>query len=127
MRALAYLPFVFGCAAIWLVSGMEQPPIPEVMLFRFSDKLMHASAYAVLGALAIAGGFWRRRLQFSGCIEGAALASIYGVVDEVHQSFVPGRSATVSDVIADCVGVWLIFLLVRTVLRRRARAEPLNS
>lgn len=31
-------------------------------------------------------------------------ASLYGVSDELHQSFVPGRFATVSDWLADTVG-----------------------
>jgi VanZ family protein len=33
-----------------------------------------------------------------------ALATMYGVSDEFHQSFVPGRSPDRFDVVADCVG-----------------------
>jgi VanZ family protein len=32
------------------------------------------------------------------------LATMYGVSDEFHQSFVPGRSPDRFDVVADCVG-----------------------
>ena len=37
----------------------------------------------------------------------AALAAVYGVSDELHQSFVPGRTADGADVVADAVGAVL--------------------
>ena len=36
----------------------------------------------------------------------AASASLYGISDEIHQSFVPFRDAEVSDVIADTIGAF---------------------
>ncbi|MEJ2629102.1 MAG: VanZ family protein, partial [bacterium] len=44
------------------------------------------------------------------------LGSLYAVSDELHQSFVPGRISSVSDIIADCLGLLcaqMIFLWVR--------------
>lgn len=35
------------------------------------------------------------------------LATLYGVTDEFHQLFVPGRSADRYDVLADCLGASL--------------------
>ena len=32
------------------------------------------------------------------------IGSFYGLTDELHQSVVPGRFATVSDFIFDCIG-----------------------
>ena len=37
----------------------------------------------------------------------ALLAVLYGLGDEVHQSFVPGRDASVGDVVADAAGALL--------------------
>jgi VanZ family protein len=38
----------------------------------------------------------------------AALAAVlYGLSDEVHQSFIPGRDASVGDVVADALGALL--------------------
>jgi VanZ like protein len=71
-----------------------------------SDKSGHSIGYAILGALllrAFAGG----RLQGITWTRGAVaivLATLYGMSDEFHQLFVPGRSADRYDVIADSVG-----------------------
>lgn len=121
-RWLAYLPFVAGCIAIYLVSDMPRPPVPDALSFRFSDKLMHACAYGVLAWLALFGA-WRRRggLGRASFLEAIALAALYGVSDELHQSFVPNRTATVGDAIADAVGAMLFVGLVAAWLRARAK------
>lgn len=43
----------------------------------------------------------------------AVVAVLYAISDEVHQSFVPFRNATVRDVIIDSIGILLMYLLVR--------------
>ena len=80
------------------------------------DKLYHASNFGVLAALLypVAGRAWLAVL----------LASLYGVSDEAHQAFVPGRSADVGDWLADTVGALVaVTLLLYLRQRRRARAR----
>ena len=52
---------------------------------------------------------------------GVGLAIAYGISDEIHQSFVPGRDASVGDLIADSVGAALGAGLVVYLLRRSRR------
>ena len=78
----------------------ETPSIPGM------DKFLHFSAYAVLAAaigLWFSGESWLKRplRNFLIC---TAIASGYGVLDEVHQYFVPGRSSDIFDWIADILG-----------------------
>ena len=71
-----------------------------------SDKSGHSVGYAMLAGLilrALAGGrlkdvTWKRT------IAAIVLSTLYGVSDEFHQLFVPGRSADPYDVLADSVG-----------------------
>jgi VanZ family protein len=53
----------------------------------------------------------------------ALLGSVYGVIDEVHQYFVPGRDCNVWDWIADTLGAILgagaILLIQRYLLKRK--------
>jgi VanZ family protein len=52
------------------------------------------------------------------------LSSLYGVSDEFHQSFVPGRTPDVHDWMADTWGAAmaiLVLLATALVLRRRTR------
>lgn len=101
----AYLPLLFACAAIFVVSGMNNPPIPEVLVFRLSDKLMHAGVYAVVGAFAYRGRLLRsERPSWSLIWHATLIAAAHGAFDELHQYFVPNRSADVFDVLADTAG-----------------------
>jgi VanZ family protein len=51
------------------------------------------------------------------------LVGLYGITDEFHQSFIPGRTADALDVAADVagglLGTWLMYALVRLAARRR--------
>jgi VanZ family protein len=60
-------------------------------------KIAHAAEYAVLGALLLRATV-RARVAF-------ALGVAYAVSDEIHQTFVAGRSGSPLDVAIDAVGV----------------------
>lgn len=62
-------------------------------------KLAHVGEYAVLGALLL------RALSATG--PALVLGVMYAVTDEIHQHFVPGRTASALDVVIDAVGVLL--------------------
>ena len=71
-----------------------------------SDKSGHSIGYALL-AVVLLRAFARGRLSgvtWTAGLTAIGLATMYGVSDEFHQSFVPGRSPDRLDVVADCVG-----------------------
>jgi VanZ family protein len=89
-------------AAIFYVSGLSIAPLPQ----QVSDKTGHLVAYAGLGLLcvrAVAGGL-PRRVVLQVALAALGIAAAYGAFDEVHQWFVPGRSADVLDWVADVSG-----------------------
>jgi len=87
----------------------------------------HVIAYAVLGVL------WERALSSprkgrlrpnrSGPTRAAwwafLIAVIYGLTDEFHQSFVPGRNADLFDLATDAVAAGLAILIVLWLRSRR--------
>jgi VanZ family protein len=80
------------------------------------DKVAHFCFYGVLGAL-LAGAIGRRRVGWGAVIALAvAIGALYGVSDEFHQRFVPGRDASVDDWIADVLGT-LTGAIVAVTLR----------
>lgn len=121
MRAAArWLPFAAGCLAIFVVSGMSQPPMPDRLAFPHADKVMHGAAYCGLGVLGVVGGWPRLWLPF-----GVTVA--YGAFDEVHQAFVPGRDASLLDLVADAsgaAGACALGAVWRRRARPRARSQP---
>jgi VanZ family protein len=92
-------------AAIFYVSSLSQPPLPP----GFGDKPSHSLAYtglAVTIVRALVRGLPARVGAGAGL--GAVLLTIaYGVTDEFHQSFVPGRSMDVYDLFADAIGAMI--------------------
>ena len=71
------------------------------------DKLYHFIEYAILGGL-LARAFVKAKPSVvpSQLIWGMAvlISILYGASDEWHQTFVPGRFATLADWVADVVG-----------------------
>lgn len=90
-------------AALWFLSSRPLH-LPDTGI-QGMDKLLHFSVWALLaGAIALYPG--RRvilRPRFWTLIV-IAVASFYGVMDELHQSFVPGRDASIFDWVADTLG-----------------------
>jgi hypothetical protein len=111
--ALAWAGLVF-----WLSSRPDPLPF-SVSLFPGMDKLLHGGAYAVLGALLMLATAGARYSVRRAVVIAAALASLYGVTDELHQSFVPGRDTSAGDWIADTVGALGGAALAAASLRRR--------
>jgi VanZ family protein len=101
----------------------DQPSLPAPQLFPHQDKLIHAAAYAILAVLLLlampmkTSGFTSQQ-----ALVATLLASLYGITDEFHQSFVPGRDADLLDWMADTGGALISTLLLAWITRRmRAR------
>lgn len=102
----SYVPFVIVAAMIFVFSSMSHPPIPKIFHFYGADKILHLIAYFCLGTTAaFATSVRRMRHGWFTFVEAWFLASCYGIVDELHQIFVPYRSPSIYDWFADTVGV----------------------
>ncbi len=120
--AVAWAATVLYAALIFALSAESKPlPFLPPALWRF-DKLLHLAEYAVLGALVA----WALRLggRPTARVFGLALlaGSLYGASDELHQKFVPERTADPRDWAADTAGAALGAAAV-TFLRRRGGAD----
>lgn len=90
------------------------------------DKVAHFCFYGVLGAL-LAGAIGRRRVGWGAVIVLAvAIGALYGISDEFHQRFVPGRDAAVDDWVADVLGT-LTGAIVAVTLRAWAGATSMRA
>lgn len=72
------------------------------------DKLMHLSFFLILGL--VTGWALDRKVAFGWLL--AALVGV-GVLDEFHQSFVPGREVSAGDLAADALGAALGLVICR--------------
>ena len=117
-------PAIAAMAAIFFASSL--PTVPKLVRDT-SDLLLHFLAYSGLGFLvirAIAAGRWDR-LSFSSSVRAWMIAAGYGITDEVHQWFVPGRFASVADWMADALGA-AVAIGVTTIVHRAWRQRRAN-
>lgn len=71
------------------------------------DKTMHMSLYFVFGLILhlTFRNSENKTLKHYAPIFAIIIGILYGITDEIHQSFVPGRSATTLDLLANSIGV----------------------
>ena len=120
-------PVWAAMAVIFAASAMSYLPSAARAL---DDGLWHGVGYGLLAALllrALAAARWEAVTGRTALL-AAALATSYGVTDELHQWFVPGRTAEWSDLAADATGAAVVcgalWLWRLRVVRRRADPEP---
>jgi Predicted integral membrane protein len=112
-------------ASFFYCTSLSHPEEHLPIVGRFSDKVLHAVEYAVLGALCFRAfqgtlsASWRRWSIPLAIV----VASLYGATDEFHQSFVPFRYSHVLDWVADTIGAILGVL----AMHRAANFRPANS
>lgn len=95
---VAYSGIIFYISSI---PGLEAPaPFPQ------ADKFFHIGMYFPFGFLAIRAitGTGPVVLAARALFAAVALTALYAISDEIHQMFVPGRSASPDDIVADIAG-----------------------
>jgi len=106
MKRISYwlLP-VFWAFAIFLMSSQQGVSLPS---FPYSDKIAHLCVYIVFGYLVMRALVKGHSVgTYNGVILSLVIGTIYGFSDEVHQTFVPTRSAEFLDLFSDMVGSFI--------------------
>ncbi|OGP19180.1 MAG: hypothetical protein A2X91_03915 [Deltaproteobacteria bacterium GWB2_65_81] len=102
-RERLYLAMLAGWVLLTLT--LTSIPNPEFApSFPGADTLAHFGFYGVAGFLFV---LWRResgRGAAAAVLSAAVFAALLGAVDEVHQRWIPGRSAELLDWVADFAG-----------------------
>ena len=84
---------------------------------------MHVPVYALLALLLLPlaprRDGWAVLAGSTACALGA-VAFLFAVVDEWHQSYVPGRVPSASDVVTDLVAICAVIVVARYVSRSDA-------
>ena len=119
---LYQFPALAWAAIIFIASSSPGPQMPQ-LAHLVNDKIIHASIYFVFGLLIYRAFATRenpdefvwRRVIFS-----VVLVILYGVSDEFHQGFVPGRTKDILDASADAFGGLVSAVVVYLLSRRKA-------
>jgi VanZ family protein len=132
---VAWAGVIFCASTSWFTGAHTESVIVPILAWLFPHahphtldaahaairKLAHFTEYLILGILIIRALRDARGWRLEHALMAIALATVYAVSDELHQRFVPGRTAAVGDVGVDAVGaiVGQIWIALRARRRRR--------
>ncbi|CUS78359.1 VanZ like family protein [Candidatus Kryptobacter tengchongensis] len=110
---------------IFILSSIPGNYFPE-QPFDLFDKLVHACLFGILTYLIYRGFQYQDKSAFFKNFSIAIaflICVIYGIIDELHQEYIPGRSPDITDALADILGggfvsLYLLFFNYRKTKRR---------
>lgn len=87
---------------IFYFSSFPMPPTP--LVFDIPDTIKHIVEYTGLGGLLFVSFLSIGKKKKSALFFAIIFASLYGISDEIHQFFVPGRVCSLIDMSSDAIG-----------------------
>ncbi len=122
-----YWPPLAWAALLFIQSSIPNLSSP-VKITKWDDKWIHAVIYLPLGFLLMRSlkQTHSHRSTPSLLLITFLLGTTYGISDELHQYFVPGRFSDWRDAVADAIGVVLgciIYIKARTMNSRLTRFD----
>ncbi len=125
---LVYVPLIIYWILLFTATSLPAAHVPS---FDVSDKIKHFSAFFGLSVLLSLTLLYQSKVQlFKNYFLAVALiiSSLYGLLDEVHQSFVPGRNSEFLDWVADSLGAAAGVLIVYYLLKKfKYFPKPVNT
>lgn len=135
-RILSWLPPLAWAALIFFLSSGE-PSLGGIDLGEFGGLLTnlgHPFAFGILALLVIPifgrtkgpHGLRWTKMSPQNAVWIVAFVSLYGLTDEIHQSTVDGRDASLLDWLSDFVGAYFVVRVVLYLGRSDADARGLR-
>ena len=116
---LLYIPLLVYWIILFILTSIPVDQVPK--FFGTQDKIEHFAAYFLLSILlCLTLHFQRKNLQLSSraLLITFLIVIFYGVIDELHQLFVPGRSGDILDWLADSIGgglgIWFCYKFINS-------------
>ena len=117
------LPAILWALLIFAGSSIPSQIFPSIKIFNF-DKFIHIIIFYVFGILvyrALRSYGLDRSFQVKHAFITILIVMLYGVTDELHQHYVPGRMPDIWDASADTFGAILAMLTTYIYYRLKAR------
>jgi VanZ family protein len=127
MNILFSILSIVYISAIFILAGS---PIVRTLASFNPYSLLHIPLYGVLTVLLIFSFMPLTKLPnylITRFLVVGFIALIVAIADEIHQAYVPGRDASITDVLLDLVGITLVLFIVLYFYRKQKirKANPL--
>lgn len=101
---IRFIPSIIWMSVIFYFSSRSTTGIGTNETDRFLIlKSFHLIEYAILAALLLFAIYKKKLVVF--------IAYLYAISDEIHQSFIPGRTSRFRDTLIDLIGIFIGLLI----------------
>lgn len=122
-KYLIHYPLIVYWIILFILTSL---PTGMAITTDVSDKINHFGAYGLLSVFLYSALYFQSKfliLKKNPAFFVILIASFYGALDEIHQMFVPGRSAELLDWLADFSGSIVAVLITRYLLENIKKLE----
>lgn len=129
---LRILPGVY-MLGIWLQSSYFNPDnigqilnninYKIIITFGIAFELAHLIQFGILYLFLIFAFLTYGNLNKKNEYIALVVSIGYGLIDEIHQFYVPFRSFSIIDIIKDIIGVWIVWYLVNKYYYKNSRSK----
>jgi VanZ family protein len=108
-KIVRFIPALIWMMVIFYFSSRQTTGIGgDSYWFRFFIlKSFHLIEYAILFILI--------NFAINSNINSIFIAYLYGISDEIHQSFIPGRTSKFTDTLIDLLGIFIGFIFLKFI------------
>lgn len=138
-----WLLVILWAAGIFLLSSSPDPYslLPEkiyqwvykthitgIRLTKILGLLGHMVQFGILAVLLVRALAWPLLISPKRVWQSILISALYGLTDEVHQLFVPGRAFQWLDLVMDCLGILLglsLYVFIQFMCQKSAEQMQL--
>ncbi|MCW8850824.1 MAG: VanZ family protein [Melioribacteraceae bacterium] len=125
---LLFVPLVFYWLIIFIGTSLPSDELSTII--ELGDKIKHFLAYLILAILLGLNLHFQdkwKNVSINYLLYTFIICTFYGVIDELHQIFVPNRSAEFYDWVADLfgstMGIILVYFFIKFLKTRNHNLE----
>jgi len=118
-----HLPAIGWAIVIFIASSIPNASLPPIGV-EYEDKWTHLLIFGVFGFLVARSFFVLTRPRWlwqNFWLFAILVGIVYGISDEFHQLFVPGRYSDVWDALADAIGTILGVVVFLVFFKKRLK------
>jgi len=124
-KKFLYIPLATYWLTIFILTSIPGRSLPKVILI-FTDKAKHLIAYLILSFLLNFAIHFQKKFKkynnHSG-ITAFMIIAVYGLFDEIHQIFIPGRYFEWLDFLSDLIGALIGIMVAQWIIDQNKKIE----
>lgn len=124
-KKFLYVPLAGYWLTLFILTSLPGRSLPKVILI-LTDKAKHLIAYLILSFLLnFAIHFQKKFKKFNNHsgISAFMIIAVYGLLDEIHQIFIPGRYFEWLDFLSDLIGGLIGILAAQWIIEQNKKSE----